>query len=133
MNSRFRRQLRARAHPLSPVIIVGAAGLSGGVLQEIDRALKSHELVKIRVAGADRPTRDRLLAEICSGAVAEPVQHIGGVLVIYRENPEKHAPAPVKDTQGSDRRGGSRTRPRASGAATRGRSSGTPRPGRRAR
>jgi RNA-binding protein len=83
-----RRELRARAHALDPVIMVGQSGLSGAVLQETERALKSHELIKIRVAGADRVGRERMLHEICAGVAAEPVQHIGRILVIYRENPD---------------------------------------------
>ena len=83
-----RRQLRARAHALDPVVMVGNSGLSPAVFQEIERALKSHELIKIRVAGADRTGRARMLEEICSGTAAEPVQHIGRMLVIHRENPE---------------------------------------------
>ena len=88
-----RRQLRARAHALDPVVRVGNSGLSPAVLQEIDRALKSHELIKIRVAGADRAARERMLEEICGGTAAAPVQHIGRILVIHRENPELHAAA----------------------------------------
>jgi RNA-binding protein len=87
MTPEKRRQLRARAHSLAPVVMVGNSGLSHAVFQEIDRALKSHELIKIRIAGADRSGRERILEEICAGAAAEPVQHIGRMLVVYRENP----------------------------------------------
>jgi RNA-binding protein len=88
MTPEKRRQLRARAHALNPVVMVGNSGLSQAVFQEIERALKNHELIKIRVAGADRTGRERMLEEICSGTAAEPVQHIGRMLVIHRENPE---------------------------------------------
>ena len=87
-----RRRLRARAHALDPVVMVGHSGLSPAVLAEIERALKAHELVKIRVAGADRPERERILEQICAGAAAEPVQHIGRILVVYRENPDLRRP-----------------------------------------
>jgi RNA-binding protein len=90
MTPEKRRKLRARAHSLAPVVMVGNSGLSPGVFQEIGRALASHELIKIRVAGADRAGRERILEEICSGAEAEPVQHIGRMLVVYRENPDLH-------------------------------------------
>jgi RNA-binding protein len=89
-----RRELRARAHALDPVVMVGQSGVSAAVLQEAERALKSHELIKIRVAGADRVGRERMLQEICAGVAAEPVQHIGRILVIYRENPELRRTAP---------------------------------------
>jgi putative YhbY family RNA-binding protein len=83
-----RRELKAQAHALKPIVMLGGAGLSPAVLAEIDKGLKSHELIKIRVRDADRPTRDTLLAEICRSTGAQPVQHIGKILVIFRENPE---------------------------------------------
>jgi len=83
-----RRELKARAHPLDPVVLIGAAGLTSAVLAEIDRGLRSHELIKVRVPGADRTEREVILAEICGRTGAQPVQHIGKVLVLFRENPE---------------------------------------------
>ena len=83
-----RRALRARAHALHPTVILGAAGLSPSVMTEIDRSLKSHELIKIRV-NTDRPGREAILAEICRRTGAQAVQHIGKILVIFRENPDR--------------------------------------------
>jgi len=83
-----RRELKARAHALDPVVLIGGAGLSPAVLAEIDRALKSHELIKVRVNGADRPGREAILGEICRRTGAQSVQHIGKILVLFRENPE---------------------------------------------
>lgn len=79
-----RRFLRARAHALHPVVLVGDAGLSEAVLKEIDASLRAHELVKIRVAGEDRETREAMLETICQSLDAAPVQHIGKILVVYR-------------------------------------------------
>jgi len=97
LNSADRRSLRARAHALKPVVIVSGAGLSGSVVAEIERCLQSHELIKIRVLEYDRRHREDLLAQICEGTGASPVQHIGKILVVYREKPEppaaKRAPA----------------------------------------
>ncbi|MGH8599248.1 MAG: YhbY family RNA-binding protein [Burkholderiales bacterium] len=84
-----RRRLRATAHPLDPVILIGTAGLTAAVLKETDRALTSHELIKVRAHAAERVERATLLAEICKALDAQPVQHIGRILVIYRENPDK--------------------------------------------
>jgi RNA-binding protein len=82
-----RRELKARAHKLDPVVFVGGAGLSPQVIAEIDRSLKSHELIKVRV-NADRYEREAMLEEICARTGAQPVQHIGKVLVVFRENSE---------------------------------------------
>ena len=79
-----RRELKARAHKLDPVVFVGDAGLSAQVVAEIDRSLKSHELIKVRVS-ADRGEREAMLQEICAKTGARPVQHIGKILVVFRE------------------------------------------------
>ena len=88
-----RRALKARAHPLRPVIMIGDAGLTPAVLKEIDTALKSHELIKVRVLDGDRGLRDVLIGEICAALDARPIQHIGKILVIFRPRPEE---APVR-------------------------------------
>ena len=90
ITSAQRRELRARAHALRPVVIVSASGLSATVMQEIDRNLGSHELIKIRVFSDAHETRNSMLIEMCDTLSAAPVQHIGKVLVIYR--PRADAP-----------------------------------------
>lgn len=82
-----RRRLKAHAHKLHAVVTIGDKGLSDAVLQAIDAALKSHELIKVKVASDDRAAREALLARICAAVDASPVQHIGKILVLYRENP----------------------------------------------
>jgi putative YhbY family RNA-binding protein len=82
-----RRALRARAHPLNPVVSVSQKGLTSTVLQEIDRCLKAHELIKIRIFDTERGQREALLAEIVAALECSPVQHIGNILVVWREKP----------------------------------------------
>jgi len=90
-----RQILKARAHALNPVVLIGNAGLTASVLAEVERALDSHELIKIRVMGSDRDERDELLGEICGATGAAPVQHIGKIIVVFRERPEE---PPTKET-----------------------------------
>ena len=84
-----RKALKARAHTLNPVIHIGGKGLTETVLAEVDRALSAHELIKVRAASLEREARDAVLAEICTRLDAQAVQHIGKVLVLYREYREK--------------------------------------------
>lgn len=79
-----RRFLRAQAHSLSPVVLVGDAGLTEAVMKEIARSLDSHELIKIKVASGEREQREAMLAEICATLEAAPAQHIGKTLVVYK-------------------------------------------------
>jgi len=94
LNPRERSALRASAHALEPVVLIGDGGLTPAVLAEIDRSLNAHELIKIRVAGDDRNARDDILRQVCAGLGAAPVQHIGKILVIYRQKPDKPGPKP---------------------------------------
>ena len=96
-----RRALKARAHHLTPVVMVGDAGLTPSVTREIQTALRAHELIKIRVLGDDRDAREALAGQICDTTGASPVQQIGKLLVVYRERlpdeaPKKKRPAKRK-------------------------------------
>lgn len=84
LTSQERSALRAAAHPLHPVVLIGDRGLTAAVLEEIDRTLAAHELIKIRVAGAERDERDAMLAEICETLSCAAVHHLGKTLIIYR-------------------------------------------------
>ena len=79
-----RRQKRADAHHLAPVIVIGHEGATAAVRREIDAALCAHGLVKVRVFSDDRAAREALLAELSSTFNAAPVQHIGKLLVLWR-------------------------------------------------
>lgn len=83
-----RRELRARAHHLNPVVSIAANGLTPPVLAEIERSLAAHELIKVKIHGAERAARETLLATLCQTLDAAPVQHIGTILVVWRERPE---------------------------------------------
>jgi len=105
-----RQNLKARAHSLNPVVMIGNAGLSPAVLEEIARSLDSHGLIKIRATG-EREERNAMMQEICERLGAAPVQHIGKILVIYRPAVEKPAkkPAPRKSKPPTKKRLGSRS------------------------
>ena len=79
-----KKQYRAIAHSLSPVIIVGDKGLGEGLLQELNRALEDHELIKIKIALNDRDDRAAMIDELCQQTKATLVQTIGKVAIILR-------------------------------------------------
>jgi RNA-binding protein len=87
LSSEQRRTLKARAHHLEPVVIIGDAGLTPAVILEIDVHLKSHELIKVRVAGDDRDARAAMINTICESLHAGLVQHIGKTLIVFRPKP----------------------------------------------
>jgi RNA-binding protein len=76
--------LRAAAHPLHPVVLIGDRGLTESVLKEIDLNLTAHNLIKVRVGGQERAARDALLETICESLSCAPVHHLGKTFIIYR-------------------------------------------------
>ncbi|HKO88243.1 MAG TPA: YhbY family RNA-binding protein [Burkholderiales bacterium] len=88
-----RRALKARAHPLKPTVMIGNDGLSASVMQEIDSTLKAHELIKIRVDMEDSDEREDMLGMICANTGASAIDHIGKILVVYRERPQSAKPS----------------------------------------
>ncbi len=88
LSERQRRHLRGLAHALEPVVMMGNAGLTEGVIKETIRALHDHELIKVKVRGADRSARDALLLELATRTGGELVHCIGHVGVLYLRNPE---------------------------------------------
>ena len=79
-----RREYRAIAHNLKPVIIVGDKGLSEGLQEELERALNDHELIKVQGASQDREARQEVIQALCETSGAELVQNIGKIAVIMR-------------------------------------------------
>lgn len=84
-----RKEQRALAHHLDPVVMIGSDGLTPSIVRETDAALNAHGLIKIRVLGDDRSVREGMLAQLCDTLNAAPIQHIGKLLVIWRPLPEK--------------------------------------------
>ena len=114
LSSKRRSLLRAEAHRLTPVVLIGDKGLTDEVVAEIDRSLRAHELIKVRAATASRENRDIWLESICARLQAHPVQQIGKVFVVYRENPkEKSGPGPPANQRAG---AGARGDERATGA-----------------
>lgn len=87
-NEKLKRELRGRGHALKPVVSIGSAGLTPAVLRELELSLEHHELMKVKIAGTDRETRQAIIAQLCAACGAELVQAIGHVALIYREAPD---------------------------------------------
>jgi putative YhbY family RNA-binding protein len=84
-----RKEIRAQAHHLEPVVRIGADGLTKSVIKETDAALKAHGLIKVRVFSDERETREAMYASLCDELNAAPIQHIGKLLILWRPMPVK--------------------------------------------
>ena len=83
------RFLRGQAHDLKAMLQVGGKGITDAVVAEIDLALEHHELIKIKIAAADRETRDAMIGELAERTDAAMVQRIGHTVVLYRPSQDK--------------------------------------------
>ena len=84
-----RKDKRADAHHLDPVVMIGGEGLTPAVVKEIDAALNSHGLIKVRVFSDERETRVTFFDALANKLNAAPIQHIGKLLVLWRPMPPK--------------------------------------------
>jgi len=86
LTARQRRRLCALAHPLDPVVLLGKAGLTEGVVQALDKALLAHELIKVQLRRPDdKKSEARALAEATGAALCGLVGH---VVILYRPHPD---------------------------------------------
>ncbi len=83
------KHLVSLAHHLKPVIMVGQHGVTENLLKELDIALDHHELVKIKIAGEDRDSRQQMIQQLCEASGAQTVQAIGKTLTLFRRNRQK--------------------------------------------
>lgn len=88
LSTKVKQSLKAKAHKLKPVILVGNQGLTKGVHAEIDRALTDHELIKVRFPACEKEVKKALAAEIAETHLANFIQMVGNVCVFYRKRTE---------------------------------------------
>lgn len=84
LSERQRKFLRGLGHALNPVLLIGNAGLTPGVIEEAKRALHDHELIKVKFRGAERDARDAGLAELATSTGSVLVQRIGHTALYYK-------------------------------------------------
>jgi len=84
LTSKERKVLKAKAHHLKPVVLIGQNGISDGVVRETDAALQAHELIKVQIQGEDRDQRLQGARNLAAELGADLVHHIGKIYILYR-------------------------------------------------
>lgn len=87
LTSTTKRELKARAHALKPVVLVGQRGLTPAVIASVDEALNAHELIKVRLPAGERVEREQQAEAMAIQLQANVVASIGRVVVLYRPRP----------------------------------------------
>ncbi|MBR5618592.1 MAG: ribosome assembly RNA-binding protein YhbY [Clostridia bacterium] len=89
MTGKERAKFRAAANSLEPVFQIGKGGVSDALIAQVEAALDARELIKIKALLETIPQPPKEMAqEIAARTHADVIQVIGGVIVLYRENPE---------------------------------------------
>lgn len=88
LSNKQKQHLKSLAHSLKPVVLLGANGLTEGVMAEIELALNHHELIKVKVPDEDRELREQVYATILAHTKAYRVQVVGKILTLYKPSPE---------------------------------------------
>jgi RNA-binding protein len=86
LNNKQIRFLRAQAHSMKPVVLIGSAGLTDNVINEINQALDDHELIKVRVNAEDRDKKSKMIDSIIRQTECIHIQTIGHIGIFYRQN-----------------------------------------------
>lgn len=89
-----KKYLRGIAHGLNPMIMIGANGVTESLMAELESTLAHHEILKIKIASADRDERKEIIQHLVKETGALLVQTIGKICVIYRQNDETELPLP---------------------------------------
>lgn len=82
-----KKYLRAQAHHLKPVVLVGAKGATKQLIGSVDLALKNHELIKVKF-GEFKEVKKEISEEIANKTKSELVGLIGNIAIFYRQNPD---------------------------------------------
>jgi len=80
---------------MDPLIQIGKRGIPGEVINQIDKVLAEHELIKVKF-NEFKEERKNLSERIADETRSELVGMIGHVAIFYRENPEKEKKIDLK-------------------------------------
>lgn len=86
-----KKHLRGLGHKLKPVIMVGQNGLTKALLDEFERSIAYHELIKVKLSVGDHETRDKAIAEMCEHSHAQLIQRVGNMALLFRKRKKKSA------------------------------------------
>ncbi|ASP37255.1 RNA-binding protein [Bacterioplanes sanyensis] len=88
LSNEQKKAYRAIGHSLNPIVMIAGNGLSEGVIDELNRALDDHELIKVKLAVGDREVKKAVIAEMIKICSATLVQQIGNTALLLRRNPK---------------------------------------------
>ena len=89
LSPKNRQHLKQIAHAQKPVIHVGKKGFSSALSIEVEAALLTHELIKIKFLESASSEQDKLIDQLCNATESELVECKGHIATLYKAHPEK--------------------------------------------
>lgn len=81
------KRLKGIGHELKPVVTIGGNGISQNIIDETNRALTDHELIKVRLPAGSKDERTKFANELAEATSSQVIQSIGRMALIIRKNP----------------------------------------------
>jgi RNA-binding protein len=88
LTGKQKQYLKGLAHPLSPIVRIGKGGVTQTVIEETQRSLDSHELIKVRIDVEDSSDRRAMAAQLAEATESQIAGGIGKIAILYRERDE---------------------------------------------
>ena len=88
MKGKERAELRSEAHHLTPTVHIGQHGLTPALINSLDDALRTRELVKVKLGNKDDIKPKDVANALALATNSDVVQVIGRTATLFRENPE---------------------------------------------
>lgn len=81
------KRLKGIGHELKPIVMIGNNGVTPAIIEEINRALNDHELIKVRLSAGSKDEREALAAELAQETDSTMIHSIGRMALLLRHNP----------------------------------------------
>ncbi len=85
LSNKQKQTLKAQAHGLKPIIMIGDKGITEGLIAETNSSLEHHELLKVKVAHHDKALRQQLIEALCQKTESTLINTMGKIAIIYRQ------------------------------------------------
>lgn len=89
LKGKQRSFIKKLANPMKPIIQIGKDGLTENVMEQIDKMLNDHEIVKVNVLNNSLLDAKETAFEVCEELKAEYISSLGNKFVVYRESRTK--------------------------------------------
>ncbi len=90
LNNKQKKNLKALAHKLKPLVNIGKGELSEDLIKNVSRALFDHELIKVKALQSVETPIKELGTTLAEKTEAELVHIIGHTVILYKRSAKEN-------------------------------------------